>query len=138
MFVHFFMEFLKSKCYDYIRDSFIKRIFPQEGVRMEYMSLVSKIIEAEHSAKDIAREAKERQENLDADLQRDVEQLRSDCFARAKRRIAIVEDTEHSAAAEDMAAWDKRLEQAMAEVETAYATGKSAWADLLFHRIVGE
>ena len=57
---------------------------------------------------------------------------------RAQRRIALVEETERAAADQDMAAWDRKLERAMAQVETAYAKGKDAWVDDLFHRIVGE
>lgn len=105
---------------------------------MEYVDLVSKIVAAEHSAQDIAREAREKQESLDADLKRDVEQLREDCMDRAKRRLTLVEETEQSAAKESLAAWDKKLEHAMAEVESSYAKNKSAWVDTLFHKVIGE
>ncbi len=105
---------------------------------MEYVNLVSKIIAAEHRAQDIARAVTEKQESLDADLERDVAQQRTAFFDRAGRRIAQVEEIERTAAEEDMAAWDGRLERAMAQVETAYAKGKDAWVDDLFHRIVGE
>lgn len=105
---------------------------------MEYVNLVSKIIAAEHRAQAIARAATEKQESLDADLQRDVARLRSDYFERAQRKIKLVEEVERSAAKKDMAAWDQRLENAMGQVEAAYSKGKDSWVDLLFHRIVGE
>lgn len=105
---------------------------------MEYVDLVSKIVAAEHSAQDIAREAQEKQESLDADLKRDVTQLREDCMGRARHRIAMVEETEQAAAREDMAAWDKKLAKAMDDVESTYARNKDAWVDLLFHKVVGE
>lgn len=105
---------------------------------MEYIDLVSKIIAAEHRAQAIAKAAVEQQESLDADLEREVAELRADFFRRAERRIALVEETERAAAGEDMALWDKKLEQALAEVESAYTKSKDAWVDLLFHRIVGD
>ena len=105
---------------------------------MEYVDLVSKIVAAEHSAQDIAREAKEKQESLDADLRRDVEQLRQDCMARARRRVSLVEEAEQAAAKEDMAAWDEKLSKAMADVESTYAKNKDAWVNALFHRVIGE
>lgn len=104
---------------------------------MEYVDLVNKIVAAEHSAQEIAREAKERRESLDADLARDVAEMREDYLARARRRIAQVSETEQAAAKEDMARWDQKLEQAMSEVEHAYAKSRDEWVDILFHRIIG-
>ena len=53
-------------------------------------------------------------------------------------RIDEVEKTEAAAAEEDMARWDKKRDQALAEVERAYAEHKDQWVELLFSRIVGE
>lgn len=105
---------------------------------MEYVDLVSKIVAAEHSAQNIAQEAKEKQDSLEADLKRDVAQLREDCMARARRRIALVEETEQSAAQENMLTWDKKLASAMQDVESIYARNKDAWVEALFHKVVGE
>ena len=58
---------------------------------------------------------------MDADLKLEVGKLREDYFARAKHRIDEVEKTEAAAAEEDMARWDKKRDQALAEVERAYA-----------------
>ena len=101
---------------------------------MEYVDLVNKIVAAEHSAQEIAREVKEKQDSLDADLKLEVGKLREDYFAR----IDEVEKTEAAAAEEDMARWDKKRDQALAEVERAYAEHKDQWVELLFSRIVGE
>ena len=105
---------------------------------MEYVDLVNKIVAAEHSAQEIAREVKEKQDSLDADLKLEVGKLREDYFARATHRIDEVEKTEAAAAEEDMARWDKKRDQALAEVERAYAEHKDQWVELLFSRIVGE
>ena len=105
---------------------------------MEYVDLVNKIVAAEHSAQEIAREVKDKQDSLDADLKQEVAKLREDYFARAKRRIDEVEKTEAAAAEEDMARWDKKRDEALDEVERAYAENKDKWVDILFARIVGE
>ena len=55
---------------------------------MEYVDLVNKIVAAEHSAQEIAREVKEKQDSLDADLKLEVGKLREDYFARAKHRTS--------------------------------------------------
>ena len=63
----------------------------------EYIDLVNKIIAAEHTAQEIAREAQEKQQSLDADLERDIAHMREDYFARAKHRIEAVEKAERKA-----------------------------------------
>ena len=62
---------------------------------MEYVDLVNKIVAAEHSAQEIAREVKEKQDSLDADLKLEVGKLREDYFARAKHRIDEVGPARH-------------------------------------------
>lgn len=104
---------------------------------MEYVDLVNKIVSAEHSAQDIAKEVLERQESLDADLKRDVSRMREDYFARAQHRIREVEEAEKAAATEDIARWDRKGEAAMAEVEASYARDRDHWVETLFRKIVG-
>lgn len=104
---------------------------------MEYIDLVSRIIAAEHSAKEIAQEAAVQESSLEEDLTRDESELRESYFARANRRIAVVEETESQAADEFVALWDKKLTDAMAAVETSYTKNKEAWVDTLFSMIVG-
>ena len=63
--------------------------------------------------------------------------MRENYMARARHRVAEVEKTEAEAAQEDLARWDKKLDQAMSAVEASYAKNKDAWVDALFQRIVG-
>lgn len=107
------------------------------SVTVEYIDLVNRIITAEHSAKEIAQEAKEREVSLDADLAQEEASMRERYFARAKHRIAQVEETERQAADEYIALWDKKLSDTMDAVETAYETNKDAWVETLFSMIVG-
>lgn len=105
---------------------------------MEYIDLVNKIVAAEHSAKEITREAKDRETSLDADLGRETAEMRTAYMARAKRRVAQVRQTEQESARESIAALDEKLRGTMDAVEAAYARRREEWVDALFSRIVDE
>lgn len=105
---------------------------------MEYVNLVNKIIEAEHAAQEIAREVKEKSQTLDSDLAQSVAELREQYFARAKRYVEEVQKAETASADADMAAWDKKREAAMSEVESAYHNNREKWVDILFSQIIGQ
>lgn len=104
---------------------------------MEYIDLVGKIIAAEHSAKEIAREAKARETTLDADLEREAAGMREAYMDRARRRVEQVRATEAQAARESAAALDGKFTAAMGAVEAAYARNRDAWVEAIFQRIVG-
>ena len=105
---------------------------------MEYLNLVNQIVAAEQSAREIAREAQEQESSLEAELERETAGIRERYMERARRRVAGVEETEAKAAQEELARWDRRLERAMAQVESAYARNRDAWVETLFRQIVGE
>ncbi len=105
---------------------------------MEYLNLVNQIVAAEQSAREIAREAREQESSLEAELEREAAGIRERYMERARRRVAGVEETEAKAAQEELARWDRRLERAMAQVESAYARNRDAWVETLFRQIVGE
>lgn len=104
---------------------------------MEYVDLVSRIVTAEHSAKELVQEAKERESHLQEDLDREIAAMRESYTARAERRLELVRQTEQAAAVEAMAAMDVRLEQSMAAVEASYERNRERWVDTLFTMIVG-
>ena len=105
---------------------------------MEYLNLVNQIVAAEQSAREIAREAREQESSLEAELEREAAGIRERYMERARRRVAGVEETEAKTAQEELARWDRRLECAMAQVESAYARNRDAWVETLFRQIVGE
>ena len=105
---------------------------------MEYINLVNRIVDAEHSAKEIAREAREREQSLEKEIGQETDALRERYMARAHRRIEQVEQTESEAAAEAIAQLDLKLQQTMAAVESSYARDRDAWVDSLFSMIVGD
>lgn len=104
---------------------------------MEYLDLINQIVAAEQSAKEIAREAKEQEETLETELERETADMRERYMERARRRVAEVEETERKAAKEELERWDQKLAGAMAQVESAYAKNRDVWVETLFRQIVG-
>lgn len=104
---------------------------------MEYMDMVSKIVAAEHAATELVQEGKTREDNLKADLDHQVTDMRDRYLDRARHRLTLVAETEEQAAQESIERLDKRFETAMAEVESAYEKNKEQWVDTLFTMIVG-
>lgn len=104
---------------------------------MEYIELVNQIIEAEHSAKEIAREARQQEGALDQQVQQETAAMHQRYMERAKRRIEQVEQTERQAADEAIVQLDQKLQTAMEHVEAAYEKNRDQWVDALFSMIVG-
>ncbi len=102
---------------------------------MEYIDLVKRIVAAEHSANELAQEAREKEAALDRDLARESDALRESYLERARRRVAIVEETEAKLADESAAAIDRRLDRAMQALELAYETHRDEWVETLFSRV---
>ena len=98
---------------------------------MEYIDLVKRIVAAEHSANELAQEAREKEAALDRDLARERSALRESYLERARRRVAIVEETEAKLAGESANAIDRRLDRAMQALELAYETHWDEWVEAL-------
>lgn len=103
---------------------------------MEYTQFIDRILEAEQNAQAIAAEAADREARLDEELARETERLHAAAMARADERIAAI--VKESAAARDQAirAQEKRRDEALARMESAYEHYGDNWVDTLFHRIV--
>ena len=104
---------------------------------MEYVDMISKIIAAEHSAKELAQEAQEKEEHLQADLDQQISQMRESYMERAKRRLEVVRQTEQDAAEKAVVRWNEKLEKALRDVEASYEKNRDVWANTLFAMIVG-
>ena len=104
---------------------------------MEYIELVNQIIEAEHSAKEIAREARQQEGILDQQVQQETAAMHQRYMERARRRIEQVEQTENQAADEAVVQLDEKFRKAMEAVEAAYEKNRDRWVDTLFSMIVG-
>lgn len=106
------------------------------GIAVEYVDMVNQIIAAEHSAKALTEEAKEKQEQFQTDLERELEGLREEYMERARHRVELVEQTERAAAEERIAKLDQKLQDALDAVERSYEKHKDQWVEQLFQMIV--
>ncbi|MEQ2457204.1 hypothetical protein [Flavonifractor hominis] len=104
---------------------------------MDYAEMVSQIMAAEQGAKALAEEARERREQAQADLERDVAAMRESYMDRARNRLETVQHTEERAAQEALEKLDQRLDNVMRAVESSYEKNKERWVDTLFSMIVG-
>ena len=99
--------------------------------------MVNQIVTAEHSAKALAEEGRQRQEQLRSGLEQEVADLREGYLKRARHRIELVEETEQAGAEEDIAKLDEKQRRAMANVEAVYEKNRDQWVDTLFSMIAG-
>lgn len=104
---------------------------------MEYLDMVNQIVAAEHNAKALAEEGRQRQEQLQAGLEREIADLRENYMQRARHRVELVEETERDGAEEDMAKLDEKQRRAMERVEAAYEKNRDQWVETLFSLIAG-
>ena len=90
---------------------------------MDYAEMVSQIMAAEQGAKALADEAREKRQQMQAGLEKEVSALR--------------EDYMDAAAQEALTRLDERLDRTMKAVEASYEKNKERWVDALFSMIVG-
>lgn len=102
---------------------------------MEYIEMVNQIVAAEHSARALADEAREKGARLEAGLDGDIAAMREQYMERARHRLEIVRQTEEAAADEAVEQLDRRRAETMAAVEASYARHRDQWADALFRMI---
>ena len=93
---------------------------------MEYTQLISRILDAEQSAQDIANEVQVREERLASEVEQEDETI-----------AELAKETEASRD-QSLNAQDSRRDDAMARMEHAYDRYGDNWIDTLFHLIVGD
>ena len=104
---------------------------------MEYADMISRIVAAEHNARALVQQAKEKESHLQEDLDGDLARMRESYLERARHRLSLVEQEEQAAAAESIQRWDQKLEEALSAVESSYEKNKERWVDTLVSMIVG-
>ena len=105
---------------------------------MGHVDVINRIIEAEQRARQIASEAREKQNNLSVDLQNEEKNMRETYRLRAVRRIEKVAEREKALLQEQMDAMEKHFEEELSKMEKHYAENRDAWAEKLFLMIVGK
>ncbi len=104
---------------------------------MEYEAVISSILEAERSAREITREAREQEKHLQADLERETQAVRDESFAQAEKKLDELRcEVERNKAAE-LRAQDERVAELLAGIERAYSRYGDNWVNTLFRQIVG-
>ena len=86
---------------------------------MEYADMISRIVAAEHNARALVQQAKEKESHLQEDLDGDLARMRESYLERARHRLSLVEQEEQAAAAESIQRWDQKLEEALSAVESS-------------------
>lgn len=105
---------------------------------MEYEALIGRLLEAEQTAQEITREAREKEARMEADLEQETAAVRADYFARADRKLEELRREVEEGKAKALAAQDARIADAMAKMERAYSRYGDNWEDTLFRQTVGQ
>ena len=99
--------------------------------------MVGRIVAAEHTAKAMAEEGRQRQEQVQSELEQEIAELRESYLERARHRIGLGEQAEQSGAEETIARLDQKQHQTMQQMEAVFEKNRDRWADTLFSMIVG-
>ena len=99
---------------------------------MEYETLLNRILEAEQTAREITREAHEKQAHMEESLKQE-----ADYLARADQRLEQLRQEIEQEKANALAAQDARFADARAKLERAYSRYGDNWVDTLFRQAVG-
>lgn len=105
---------------------------------MEYTQLISRILDAEQSAQDIANEVQVREERLASEVEQEAATRRASLMAQADETIAELAKETEASRDQSLNAQDSRRDDAMARMEHAYDRYGDNWIDTLFHLIVGD
>ena len=104
---------------------------------MEHINIITKIIETERLAQEIANEARARKEHLPEQLADERNKLHDDFFARAQRRISIVAEREESIAQEQCDRLDEKLAADLKTIDATASEKREMWVSRLFDSIIG-
>ena len=104
---------------------------------MEYEALINRILAAEQTAREITREAHEKQAHMEESLKQEEARIKADYLARADQRLEQLRQEIEQEKANALAAQDARFADARAKLERAYSRYGDNWVDTLFRQAVG-
>ncbi len=104
---------------------------------MEYNDIINRIVEAENTAQQMSKQAKDKRAVLEDDLKTEREKIHTAYFERAQRRLDVVAEQEEKLSSETIAALDLQLAHDLQAVDELYEKNHVEWVDKLFSRIVG-
>ena len=104
---------------------------------MNQTDLMQNVLAVDRQAQAMTREAREREENLDASVAEEIQRLREKYTAEAEAYLAELREREQNRLNRALARQDQDLATRMERIETRYLAGRDQWAEQLFRGIVG-
>ena len=104
---------------------------------MKHVELITRIIEAEQKAQQLAGQAKDKKLHLPEELRESMASMRQTYFDRANRRIMMVREREMSHTDEKMSALEVMHKIELENMEKTFAENRDEWVEKLFSMIVG-
>ena len=108
------------------------------GIHLNQADLIQKIIAAEHQAQALAEHAKVQQENMEASIESEIEELRKQYQEKADAYLKQLQETQREKSAQYLETLDQRLQKKLDQVESIYQSRKDQWVEAIFDRIVGK
>ena len=99
--------------------------------------LIMKIIDIEARAQQIIKDAKEADENIDADIEKESESLRRDIENKAAAKAETIRQTENHEADKEIEKIREKTRSDISELEKKLSGMKEAWVDDIVKNIVG-
>lgn len=99
--------------------------------------LIMKIIDIEAKAQQIIKDAKEADENLDADIAKESESLRLDIENKAAAKAETIRQTETNEAEKEIEKIREKTRSDISELERKLGSMKENWVDAIVKNIVG-
>jgi len=104
---------------------------------MEYTKLVERILEAEKTAKQMAREATEQSEQQEKALSSEIERIKEQHMNQVRVKLFELERQTKEQTAAVMTAMDTKYAAALFNLESAAQNNHDAWVDELFQTVIG-
>ena len=96
-----------------------------------------KILEIENLAKEMDGQSKQLKAQADESVEASLQQMKADYIARTRRRIEIIEQTENSSAAEEIARITRYNVENKQRFEARYAAHKDEWVTRIYQNVIG-
>ncbi len=105
---------------------------------MNQTDMIQRIIAVERQANSLTDSAKTEKENIEASIQAEIDQLRTNYQENAENYLFKLEKSEQAKSAARLKELDERRERKLSQVEVIYAAKKDEWIQTIFDRIVGK
>lgn len=99
--------------------------------------LIMKIIDIEARAQQIIKDAKEADENIEADIEKESESLRRDIENKAAAKAETIRQTENHEADKEIEKIREKTKSDISELEKKLSGMKEEWVDAIVKNIVG-